>query len=312
MFGALAFELRSNKHALDGWRGCGHDRARGYQIMKLVSGVVALLSAACLRIEVDAPFVLEYRFKSRGEVSEEQIRELVLRRVEPLTIDRASVTVEGGNKVKLWIDPAPDAAGVAQLRQRIENPETFAIIGVLDRETPGVDYDVEVERHRTWRTAHPNESLGRFNELRGHSDGPAPGVRWYRYASEAGPNPHPAELPGVDANVVHVGRGWTFSLPDVEQFEASFSAHGEPALGFDVVAARAEAFRGFTEHYLDRQLAFVIDESVVLVATIQTPLSSGAVIEAGWTLAERDSVLSELQLDQLPVTFEFVAARELR
>lgn len=166
-----------------------------------------------------------------------------------------------------------------------------------------VKLDEERARRDAWLASHPQDSIEDYDAVPHAQGGPPNGTRWLRQ--------RPAGAQGRDGELVLLRQPEiSFTEVDLETVAPSSDANGRLALAISIAKARGEEFGRFTEHLVGCGLAIVIDDEVLVLANVKSPLRGSFVIEggvAGFSRAYVDDTVTLLRSGPLPVAVRFVS-----
>lgn len=156
----------------------------------------------------------------------------------------------------------------------------------------------EERRVLEWCRDHPEAEIDVYNQTPRDQGGPPPGVLWYPMRSTSGPHE-----PIYRALALPENPEWHFDQSDLDTVYAGEDTFGYPAVVFEMAAGRAKAFGDMTEEYTRHALAIVLDQEIVVLATINSRLPGGGFIDGGrnaFTMEEVKVILSVLRTKPLP------------
>lgn len=144
----------------------------------------------------------------------------------------------------------------------------------------GTDETKEKGKLDAWLKDHPNASYEEFNRLAPEEGGPVAGLRWIprRIEKEKLDSTPPEQrlvallLPPPE---------WIFSGGDLQSVGPDNDPNGFPAVRFEIVDEKKDAFGGFTEKHIDEQMAIVLNGEIVTDPKINSKLPGSGIIEGG-------------------------------
>jgi SecD/SecF fusion protein len=142
----------------------------------------------------------------------------------------------------------------------------------------GTDETKERGKFDAWVKDHPNASTDEFNRLSSAEGGPVAGLRWFprrvpKEQLDSGPRQMvPLLLPPPE---------WIFSGGDLASVGPDNDRDGFPAVRFEIVDEKKDAFGSFTEKYIDQQMAIVLNGEIVTDPKINSKLPGSGIIEGG-------------------------------
>lgn len=200
------------------------------------------------------------------------------------------------------------------LQKRIENVgdmRFFLAADAADITRLGSDLSAEQKKVDTWRAANPNSAIDDFNRLSPAEGGPVTGLSWYprRFASDeievandkrqlfplVLPHPKAANVPP---------EAWTFTGSDLASVGFTTDDKGLPAVAFEIATEKKIAFGDFTEANIERGMAIVLNGEIATLATIQSKLPGGGLINGGvrgFTSKEVSDLISVLRSGSLRI-----------
>jgi SecD/SecF fusion protein len=144
----------------------------------------------------------------------------------------------------------------------------------------GSDSTKEQQKVQDWIKAHPGRPIEEYNRLETEKGGPVKGLVWFphRIGKDEPETPIESRL----APLVGTGRpDWTFTGDDVESVGFSQDSRGYPAVSFEMITAKKTAFGDFTQANLQHGMGIVQNGEIVTLATINSKLPGGGIIEGG-------------------------------
>lgn len=154
-----------------------------------------------------------------------------------------------------------------------------------DPQLAGTDLQKEQVKVDAWRAANPNEAIEAFNRLAPEAGGPVKGLKYFPHMdSSAQANSQRPLVPLIVPRPVDTSlpeSEWNFTGGDAERFVSDADELGLPAVRFEMAPERKTAFGDFTQHYLRRGMAIVLNGEIVTLATINSKLPGGGIITGG-------------------------------
>lgn len=246
----------------------------------------------------------------------EQLQQRIDPLVGPLRASKLGVNIRraGGKQLRVEVPPNVDDANdeaktIAMVREMIEVPFSFAIHMAASQDSASTGYDLDEERTKVaaWMKSNPQESLRRYNALLPEQGGPPHGLCWHlrRYVPpvEVG-IPAPPLSERLTALQTMTGRE-RFGTEDIQSAVPSQGQLGNPALGLEIRDERQQDFLTMTTNHQGEAMAMVINDEVVLLATIRSPLPGEFIVEGGAPQFTHEQVRSYVRMirsGELPVT----------
>lgn len=163
-------------------------------------------------------------------------------------------------------------------------------LGLLEFQVMAEDADLggalaeETTRFQAWRAEHSDALLSRYNSDPAR---PEPRIAWYttRFDEQNGP-PRAVRLAESTAE--------SFGARDLARTFATLDALGYPALGFELVAEREEAFHAFTAANVDLRLAIVLHGEIRSAPTLNSALAGSGILEGRFKDEEVRALIERL------------------
>ena len=152
--------------------------------------------------------------------------------------------------------------------------------------------------------------LAAVNAMLAAGDARTATLRWYRQES-----PDPSVDAGLVPSFLAASPEQRFETQDFQGFERGQDATGAPCIRFELRPDRREAFGDFSQAHLQRYLAVVLDEEVLVLPSIHSRLPGAGEISAGpggFDPQQLDSWLQLLHSGPLPLVPTLVSERALR
>jgi SecD/SecF fusion protein len=173
----------------------------------------------------------------------------------------------------------------------------------------GTDETKEKGKLDAWLKAHPNGTYEEFNRLSPTEGGPVAGLRWYPHRVPKGeldskpPEQRliPLQLPPPE---------WIFSGGDLASVGPGQDNNGFPAVHFEIVDEKKDAFGAFTEKHIDEFMAIVLNGEIVTDPKINGKLPGSGIIEgggAGFTQKEVTDLVTVLRSGSLRIKPELLS-----
>ncbi|TDJ69252.1 MAG: protein translocase subunit SecD [Planctomycetota bacterium] len=165
-------------------------------------------------------------------------------------------------------------------RNLIENVGDLAFLiraKVTDFSAQGSDEVSEKARLATWLEGNPSADIRAFNRLPRDQGGPMERLRWNPRADD-GVTPL---LDRMQPLIVQANEDWRFTGDHLESVTPSQDDLGFPAVGFEMVTAKREAFTDFTKAHRNELMAIVINGEIATMPNINSTLPGGGIIMGG-------------------------------
>jgi SecD/SecF fusion protein len=201
-----------------------------------------------------------------------------------------------GERVQLASDDA--------IQNRIENLGDLRFHPVMiesDFVALGTDMATEQAKVEAWLAKPENEDipLTVFNSLPPEEGGPTPGVLWFamREAEGAEPTPRAERLLPVSQPPPE----WTFTGADLAGIGKTTDRIGFPAVGFSMRPEARIRFGDFTEKYVNRRIAIVLNGEIATAPNIEEPLRGESQISGSFTDLEVNNLVTVLRSGSLKI-----------
>jgi len=254
------------------------------------AGQAASGTAARLELEVDWKRASELGVDTNAPASVQrtEVRDVVAWR---LAVVGMSAQVELADDHLQLVLPGASEAGERAAVRMLES------LGTLEFQLLAEDYDVsgtlrdETARFEAWRAAHPDAALAVYNADPAR---PERRIAWLapRFAEQRGP-PMAVLLAGSTTE--------SFGARDLARVYATQDRFGYPALGFELVAERKDAFRAFTAANVNRRMAIVLHGEVRSAPTLNSELVGSGLIEGRFKDEEVRTLAEQLQAPRGPL-----------
>jgi SecD/SecF fusion protein len=142
-------------------------------------------------------------------------------------------------------------------------------------------------------------SIKVFNALAPEAGGPAGRVRWFPMRQEEGQAFVPREQRLV--SLVEPPDEWTFTGDHMSRVQVTADQTGFPAVSFELVDAKKNAFLAFTTKHVDEGMAIVLNDEIVSLATINEPLPGSAQISGRFTDRYASGLVTVLRSGSLKI-----------
>jgi len=191
------------------------------------------------------------------------------------------------------------------LQKRIENVGDLQFLlgaTATDFSKLGSDETKERQKVTAWIAAHKGEPIENFNRLATDKGGPPGNLRWYPRRVAKGDLETPIEQRLVP--LVVPPTEWSFSGNDLETVGISQDDMGYPAVSFEMSNEKKSAFGDFTEKHIHDGMAIVLNGEIATLATIQSKLPGGGIINGGsngFTLKEVQDLVTVLRSGSLRI-----------
>jgi preprotein translocase subunit SecD len=162
----------------------------------------------------------------------------------------------------------------------------------------------ERARFAAWQAANPDAPLRTYDALAREAGGPPPGQLWRRHRSSR-------ECVLLERPSQAQAR---FGNADLAELSLGKDDLGNPALSFGLAKERQGEFSDWTESLRGEGLAIVLDEEILVLATVRSRLPGAGLIAGGvdgFSIGEAHALLQLLRQPRLPlaplrVTLEFL------
>lgn len=155
-----------------------------------------------------------------------------------------------------------------------------------------------------WFTAHPGASLLDYAAIPTSAGGAPEGTRWFAHRQRASK----PEDPITHSTLLRAPER-PFGSDAIESAGPSTDALGYPALRVELVKARREEFGILTSKLLRCGMAIVIDDEIVMLATVNDRLPGSFVLSggaSGFSLREVEELVHRLCSEPLPATLQLL------
>lgn len=152
----------------------------------------------------------------------------------------------------------------------------------------------ERARFDAWRGKHAEEPLAAFDELARDAGGPIAGTLWRR-------DPTKGEYVLL---VLPEEKRFRFGHDDLAEVGFCTDAMGYPAVSFELSKERQKDFGDWTASILGQGMAIVLDDEVLVLASVRSRLPGGGIIEGGsngYTKLEVQTLVAILRSPRLPL-----------
>lgn len=248
----------------------------------------------------------------------QQLAEVVRKRVDTTGEAKVQVLPQGDHKLQLMV-PGKDEDRLAQIKGLMQNPGLleFAIVA---SEEDGIDLAAERAKFESWLEANPAKNPPEFNHVAASAGGPLAEIRWIpiREEEQSSGLVYGAVRDSVPLLVqdrlrterAGTAAAWDFHGQDLQYVGPTVDELGQPAVAFEFQEDRKAAFSDFTEAYINRAMAIVINQQVYSAPNINSRLPGGGIIMGGtegFSLAERDELIAVLRSGHLRVLPELLS-----
>lgn len=167
-----------------------------------------------------------------------------------------------------------------------------------------VDMNVALAARDAWFAAHPGASLLDYAAVPTSAGGGPEGTRWFAHRSRGSMPADPLARSTLLRRLEH-----PFANDAIGRVEPSTDELGYPALRAELVEARRAEFSELTSKILRCGMALVIDDEIIVLATVNDRLPGNFVLSggsAGFTPREVDELIHLLRTGPLPATLRLL------
>lgn len=190
--------------------------------------------------------------------------------------------------VELRAEPKPEQ--IAALEARIETTGAFAILPVVQPDSLEPGAADQRETMLEWRAAHPEGTAAEFNATPPELGGPLPTFRWYGYREV------PRNWLCCDASgLASPQTRFTETDLDPAGIFRGIDQMGYPCIDVAPLAPRAPHLLAVTTPWVDRQVACVLGDELLVAPQLNSALGGSFPIVGRFTEAERDALLDVLR-----------------
>lgn len=299
-------------------------------VLALLAGAVSffLWKGINLGLDLQGGSRLVYRFdfddaRRRGQIGEQEDDALVLsqtvqifsKRVDSIGLREIPITTLGDDQVVIEL-PGMTPVEVDQVKQTITNLGKLSF-RILADSTDDLGLDDELKKYQAWRTANPDLPTGDFNLLRNTAEGPRPELAWHGIDPESDDQGMGARQFGVETldGIACIDQAvfreqtdptdsWGFTGEELDLVGPGLDSLGFPAVRFEFAEHRKAAFADFTDHYVKRPMAIILNDLVYSAPNIQGRLPGGGIITGGtggFSIEEMNGLITVLRTGSLKV-----------
>jgi len=210
--------------------------------------------------------------------------------------------------------PAAHASGATvvlisddSIKNAIENLgdlRFYPVANDQDVESLGIILSDERQRVADWLDdpANAEVPISVYNSLTPEQGGAPEGLYWFPRRQHEGET-HTRQERGM-VPVLQTPPEWTFTGADLANVSKTQDQVGYPAVGFEMSTQARVRFGDFTEHYVGKQVAIVLNDEIVTDPVIQSPLIGRSEITGGvkgFSDPEVDAMVTVLRSGSLKI-----------
>ena len=165
----------------------------------------------------------------------------------------------------------------------------------------GTSFGAEQERLHSWIALHEGARLSDFDGVGREKGGPLSGTVWRRQRADF---VHAQDASQESLLMLPADEHTRFVGSDMARFDPCVDQFGYPAISFDLKSQRATEFADWTARIIGCGMAVVLDDEILVQATVNSRLAGAGIIEGGsggFTKSEVASLLRLLRAPALPL-----------